>query len=120
MLPVPRLGCFAHTIQLGIKVGLKVPAIKNVRAASKHLVTRFKKSSRAATYLREVQREEGTKAYRLIMEIETRWNSTYSMMQRLVELEWSVRRVLLELSVRRVLSNPEIVSLSDARHLAGP
>ena len=28
MLQVPRLGCFAHTLQLGIKVGLKVPAVK--------------------------------------------------------------------------------------------
>ena len=90
MLPVPRLGCFAHTLQLAIKVGLKVPAIKKVRGASKHVVKRLKKSSRAATYLRDVQREEGERAYQLIMEIETRLNSTYCMMERLVQLEWSV------------------------------
>ena len=42
------------------------------------------------------------------MEVETRWDSTYDMMARLVQLEWSVRRVI---------SNREIVPLSDARHL---
>ena len=44
----------------------------------------------------------------MILEIETRWNSTYSMIQRLVELEWPVKRVLC---------NPDVVSLSDAQHL---
>ena len=55
-----------------------------------------------------MQKEEGVKAYQLIMEIETRWNSTYSMMERLIKLEWSVRRVL---------SNPDVVPVSDAQHL---
>ena len=107
-LPVPRLSCFAHTLQLSIKLGLKVPAVKNVRGAAKHLVTRFKKSAIAATHLRTVQREEGEKAYALIMEIETRWNSTYSMMERLITVEWPVRRVL---------SNQDVVPRGDAQHL---
>ena len=69
LLPVPRLGCFAHTLQLSIKVGLKVPAVKKVCGAAKHLVKRFKKSTRAASELRSVQKEQGARAYELIMEI---------------------------------------------------
>ena len=108
LLPAPRLGCFAHTLQLGIKFGRQVPAIAHARGASKFLVKRFKKSTTCAQFLKDVQKEEGERAYRLIMEVDTRWNSTYDMMARLVKLEWSVRRVI---------SNPEIVNYSDARNL---
>ena len=107
-LVVPRLDCFAHTLQLSIKVGLKEPRVTTVRVASKHLVKRFKKSNKAATHLRQLQTEEGLRAYRLILEVEARRNSTYSMFQRLVELEWTVKRVLC---------NPDVVALSDAQHL---
>ena len=42
------------------------------------------------------------------MEVETRWNSTCCMFERLIKLEWTMRRVL---------SNPEVISPTDARHL---
>ena len=62
-LVAPRLGCFAHTLQLGIKAGLKEPKVTIVRVASKHLVKRFKKSNKAATHLRQMQTQEGLRAY---------------------------------------------------------
>ena len=68
----------------------------------------FKKSRKAATALRAKQNTEGLKSYRLIMEVEARWNSTYCMFQRLIALEWTVRSVL---------SDTEVVSASDAAHL---
>jgi hypothetical protein len=95
-------------LQLGIKFGLKVPAVAHARGACKFLVKRFKKSTTCAQYLKDNQREQGEKAYRLIMEVDTRWNSTYDMMERLVKLEFSVRMVI---------SNPDVVSYSDARQL---
>lgn len=108
LMPYQRLSCFAHTLQLAVKAGLKVAAVKAARGAAKHLVNRFKKSNNAATALRNYQREGGERALRVIMEVNTRWNSTFLMFSRLVELE---------IPIRAVLSNPDIVSPSDAMHL---
>ena len=43
-LGYPSSGCFAHSLQLGIKVGLKVLQVKSVRVSAKYLVTRFKQN----------------------------------------------------------------------------
>ena len=107
-LDAPGLGCFAHTLQLSVKLGLKVRRVSDMRTSAKHLVRRFKKSSKAATALRERQTGEGVTAYRLIMEVETRWNSTCCMFTRLLRLEWSVRSVL---------SDSTVISRQDAAHL---
>ena len=107
-MPAPRLGCFAHTLQLGIKCGLKVHRVSAMRGAAKHLVKRFKKSSKAATALKTIQTTDGLKAYQLIMEVETRWNSTYCTFQRLLSLERTVKRDL---------SNDKTILSADARHL---
>ena len=64
----PRLGCFAHTLQLAVKVGLRVRRVRALRTSAKHLVKRFKKSSKAATALRERQADERLTAYKLMME----------------------------------------------------
>ena len=37
-MATPRLGCFAHTLQLGIKCGLRVQRVGALRGAAKHLV----------------------------------------------------------------------------------
>ena len=69
---------------------------------------RFKKSSRAATALRDRQNADGLKSYKLIMEVGMRWNSTCCMFKRLIALEWTVKAVL---------SDTAVVSRSDAAHL---
>lgn len=83
---VPSLQCMAHTLQLVVQEGvLSQRSIADVVAMGRRMVGHFKHSQVAYSRLEDVQRELGMPIKRLQQDVVTRWNSTYYMMQSLVE-----------------------------------
>ena len=83
---VPSLQCMAHTLQLVVQEGvLSQSSIADVVAVGRRMVGHFKHSQVAYSRLEDVQRELGMPIKRLQQDVVTRWNSTYYMMQSLVE-----------------------------------
>lgn len=86
-----HLPCFAHTLNL-------IPAsiikddiiISEFCKKVKNIVTYFKHSVVAADELRTQS------ALKLIQSVETRWNSTYNMLQRFIELADKINNILLQ------------------------
>ncbi|XP_045453768.1 zinc finger BED domain-containing protein DAYSLEEPER-like [Melitaea cinxia] len=60
----------------------------------KKIVTHIKKSTVAAERLHKYQVQQGQDPKRLCQAVETRWNSTYIMLKRFVELEKAIRATL--------------------------
>ena len=75
--------------------------------AARHLVQHFKRLSEAAQALLASQSGEGS-PLKLIMDVSTRWNSTYLMLARLCKLQHHVRKVL---------NDDAITRRTDASHL---
>ncbi|XP_076811671.1 E3 SUMO-protein ligase ZBED1-like [Clavelina lepadiformis] len=105
--------CSAHSLQLCIKDACSLPAIKSALAAARHLVQYFKQSHKAAEALRLLQRQQQqgeteSGALELVLDVATRWNSTFQMIQRLCHLQWMVRQIL---------SDTTVTSRSKASHL---
>ncbi|KAK6196399.1 hypothetical protein SNE40_001632 [Patella caerulea] len=80
---VEHTGCFAHTLQLAVNDGLKLNAIDRVLGAARKLVGHFNHSVVATETLLKVQ---GSDPKKLIQDVATRWNSSYFMLRRLLEL----------------------------------
>lgn len=86
-LPWAERACYAHSLQLAIgsakelTTGLS-PLLKKARA----IVGHYKHSSQAQERLDSYQKAAGKSALHLIQDIDTRWNSEYAMLQRLLEL----------------------------------
>ncbi|XP_035989501.1 zinc finger BED domain-containing protein 1 [Fundulus heteroclitus] len=79
--------CVAHTLNLIVKRALDhQPALSGLRAKARKLVGYFRSSTTAKEKLTQVQHQLGMQATKLMQEVETRWNSTYLMLHRLVEL----------------------------------
>lgn len=86
-----RLGCYGHRINLIVKNGLSVPEVGSLLKKARRLVSFFHSSSSATDELKKKQNELFPKPdpkadYKLIMDVCTRWNSTFSMLERVIDL----------------------------------
>ncbi|XP_066599447.1 E3 SUMO-protein ligase ZBED1-like isoform X2 [Prorops nasuta] len=85
-----HMPCCAHNLHLVVNKVLQSEHVSCICRKIKSIVTFFKKSVMAADYLREISN------LKLIMAVETRWNSTYYMLERFIELSEKVSLVLLK------------------------
>lgn len=90
---IPSLGCYAHTTQLCVQSPLTskkedVKYMVQLLAQCRSLVGHFSHSVLAKEKFRVVQDSmQGIPRHKLIQDVATRWNSTYYMVERLVEQE---------------------------------
>ncbi|XP_077424041.1 E3 SUMO-protein ligase ZBED1-like [Vanacampus margaritifer] len=85
-LNVRHISCFAHMLNLVMKKSLaQTPGLDDLRTRARSIVGHFKSSTTAREKLSEIQRQMGRPEHKLLQEVETRWNSTFAMLQRLHE-----------------------------------
>ena len=83
---LPNISCLAHTLQLVIDDGVFAqPGVVNVLASGRKLVGPFKRSNVSLQALIRIQQQLGLKQHRLIQDEPTRWNTSYYMLERLIE-----------------------------------
>ena len=92
-----HFGCFAHTVNLIVHDALVIlePLVKNVKS----IVSHFKRSTAANQLLRTYQENSGVTPRKVIQDVPTRWNSTFYMIKRFVELEVALRATIALLDV---------------------
>ncbi|XP_061378315.1 zinc finger BED domain-containing protein 4-like [Danaus plexippus] len=102
--------CVAHTLNLSVNDVIKQsPELSNILAKCRSIVGHFKHSVPASNKLHQKQEEMGLPALKLKQDINTRWNSAFIMLQRLLEIKQPLSVALVELS-----SNTTPVKLSGA------
>ena len=91
---VQGVRCSGHTLQLCVNTAVKQDQIRRTVSAGRNLVSHFRKSAKATAALNEKQKQQNVIEHKLIQDVSTRWNSTHSMLERLVEQRWPVTAVL--------------------------
>lgn len=86
-----HIPCFAHTLNLVAQHTLQIPELQAILSKIKSIVTFFKHSCVASDELRKLVTVET----KLIQDVATRWNSTYYMVQRFLELRNAVSEILI-------------------------
>ena len=108
------LGCASHTLQLVIKDALfSEEAVKNVIKDCRKIVGHFRHSEQASKKLRKCQEQCDLPCHSLIQDIETRWNSTYLMLERLLEQKKAVNLYSVEHGGISTLSSSDWDLLKD-------
>ena len=83
---VASLPCLAHSLQLIIKDGvLSQPAVVQLLNCARSLVGHYHRSNVAFNTFRQIQSQLNLLEHVLIQDIVTRWNSSYYMLERLLE-----------------------------------
>ena len=77
--------CAAHVLNLGVKKGLKI--IGNSVVKARKIMCMIKNSTRLCDSLRAFCDLKKIKYLKPILDVETRWNSTFYMLKRFKELE---------------------------------
>ena len=104
--------CFAHTLNLVVSEAIKADLINDIRKRCRQIVTFFHRSTKATDKLKEIQAQVHIPIHKLIQEVDTRWNSTFYMFERIIEQHEAVTTTLclsndndlcLSLSVVQVL-----------------
>jgi len=90
-----------HLLQICITSGLEVQAINRAIGAARRLTTHFRKSEPALCALKSQQKDMRMNSHNLIQDVSTRWNSTFYMIERLVEQRWPITAVLSDNSVTK-------------------
>lgn len=78
-----------------VKDSLKaVPGLLEIQEKSSAIVSFFHHSTAAISKLKEIQKQQNFPEQKLLLSVETRWNSTFYMWERLSEQKDAVTSVL--------------------------
>lgn len=91
----PHFGCAGHTLQLCLKPAMELPPVDTLLSRAKKIVTHVHKSYKAQEELTTKQKQLGLKTHALVQSVDTRWNSSFDMLQRLNEQVIAVSAVLM-------------------------
>ncbi|XP_076040518.1 protein polybromo isoform X4 [Oratosquilla oratoria] len=113
---VNHITCFAHSLNLVVQNALKnTNDVKKIQEKVKAIVSFFHHSVKASDMLCAQQVQQGGERKKLIMDMETRWNSTFDMFERFQEQHEAVTLTLCMLGRNNMcLSGDELECLSKA------
>ncbi|KAK1783896.1 hypothetical protein P4O66_023133 [Electrophorus voltai] len=111
--------CIAHTLNIVVKKALELtPVLSAIPTKARKLVGYFRSSTTVKEKLDLVQEHMGKPKKKLIQEVETRWYSSFQMLERLVELREPLLSILspfhkatLVLSEEKKVSGSKVVLL---------
>ncbi|KAL5016122.1 hypothetical protein ScPMuIL_005711 [Solemya velum] len=107
-----HLRCYAHTLNLAAQKCLKVKRASHILARMRKIVAFFHRSNIAADMLKRKAEGLFLPQHKLIIDVCTRWNSAYDMVNRFLEMQVAVSAVLRSKEVGKVRDS-DMKSFSD-------
>ena len=77
-------GVFPHTLNLVVNDGLKSVACTSLLTTIRNITSHFKRSAKSNALFKNAQMILGLPQHKIIRDCETRWSSTYAMLERYV------------------------------------
>ncbi|XP_057703650.1 E3 SUMO-protein ligase ZBED1-like isoform X2 [Corythoichthys intestinalis] len=112
-LHVLKLCCFAHTLNLAAQSLYSLNAVTQWVAKIRTIVVWMKRCSMAKVVLREKQQLLKMPQHSLILDVRTRWNSLYLMLERFTEQYPAIQAASLDQRLRKNMERDWLARLNE-------
>ncbi|KAJ8349851.1 hypothetical protein SKAU_G00249810 [Synaphobranchus kaupii] len=112
-LHIIKIGCFAHTLNLGAQSLYTITSVAKWTAKIRDVIVWMKRSSMAKTVLREKQHILNLPQHSVLLDVRTRWNSLYLMLERFLEQYPAIQAASLDQRLRKPMERDRLAQLTD-------
>ncbi|CAL9685086.1 unnamed protein product [Knipowitschia caucasica] len=108
-----KLGCFAHTLNLAAQSLYSSSLVAQWTAKIRAIIVWMKRSSMAKVVLREKQDVLKLPQHSMILDVRTRWNSLYLMIERFLEQYPAIQAASLDQRLRKNMERDRLDRLTE-------
>ena len=84
LLQCLHMSCFSHVLNLAVEKAMAVPGVSRTLARCRQLTSHFHRSTNASYVFKREQADSHVQ-HNLLHDVITRWNSSYYLVERVVE-----------------------------------
>ncbi|MEE6481154.1 hypothetical protein FKM82_012766 [Ascaphus truei] len=97
--------CFGHTVDLIVNEAIKSQRmVQNLLSIARKICERVHRSAKAKEKLAELQKEYGLPQHQLIQDVPSKWNTSFHMLERLIEQKRAIDEMSIECNFRELIS----------------
>ncbi|XP_016067188.1 PREDICTED: zinc finger BED domain-containing protein 4-like [Miniopterus natalensis] len=113
--------CFSHTVNLIVSEAIKSQRmVQNLLSIARKLCERVLRSHEAKEKLAELQREYELPPHHLIQDVPSKWNTSFHMLERLIEQKRAINEMSIECNFRELISCDQWEVMQSVCHALKP
>ncbi|KAM6216517.1 zinc finger BED domain-containing protein 4 [Rhynchocyon petersi] len=117
----PSVQCFSHTVNLIVNEAIKSQRmVQNLLSIARKICERVHRSPKAKEKLAELQREYELPQHHLIQDVPSKWNTSFHMLERLIEQKRAINEMSIECNFRELISCDQWEVMQSVCHALKP
>ncbi|XP_045728276.2 zinc finger BED domain-containing protein 4 [Mirounga angustirostris] len=113
--------CFSHTVNLVVSEAIKSQRmVQNLLSIARKICERVHRSPRAKEKLAELQKEYQLPQHHLIQDVPSKWNTSFHMLERLIEQKRAINEMSIECNFRELISCDQWEVMQSVCHALKP
>ncbi|XP_056429688.1 zinc finger BED domain-containing protein 4 [Hyla sarda] len=113
--------CFGHTVDLIVNEAIKSQRmVQNLLSIARKICERVHRSTKAKEKLAELQKEYGLPQHQLIQDVPSKWNTSFHMLERLIEQKRAIDEMSIECNFRELISCDQWEVIQSVCHALKP
>ncbi|XP_053107889.1 zinc finger BED domain-containing protein 4 [Hemicordylus capensis] len=113
--------CFGHTVNLIVNEAIKSQRmVQNLLSIARKICERVHRSAKAREKLAELQKEYHLPPHQLIQDVPSKWNTSFHMLERLIEQKRAIDEMSIECSFRELISCDQWEVMQSVCHALKP
>ncbi|XP_049460938.1 uncharacterized protein LOC125906366 [Epinephelus fuscoguttatus] len=112
-LKVVKIGCFAHSLNLAAQKLYTEPTVSKWAARIQAVVVWLRKASLAKPVMKEKQRLLNLPQHAMVLDMRTRWNTLYLMIEQFVEQYSAIQAASLDPRLRMSMERDRLERITD-------